>query len=106
MPKVSPFDIMREMSSRNLDIRFSHLNNVTNLQRTKGGDTLVTIGVAGDIVAALGVRGQFVGGLIICDKDEYHRVEAELVKLAESPCACCNQVDGHAAECAHLECGQ
>ena len=76
--KANSFDVMKLMSERNQDIRLSNINNVTNLTRTKQGDTLVTIGVQGDLVAAIGIHGRFVGGLILCDRDQYRAIEKEL----------------------------
>lgn len=75
--KVNTFDVMKLMSERNLDIRLSNLNHITNLTRTKQG-TLVTFGVPGDLVAAIGIHGRFVGGLILCDRDQYRAIEEEL----------------------------
>jgi hypothetical protein len=76
---VSHFDICKEMCRRNLDIRLSTLDNVTNLSysnRTKG--TTVSIGVDGNIVAALGIEQKFVGGLLLCDKVQYLALAEEL----------------------------
>lgn len=77
MPKPNTFDILKIMSEENKDIRFSHLNNVTKLHKDKHG-TLITIGVAGDLVAAIGIHGRFVGGLILADKDQYREIEKRL----------------------------
>lgn len=77
MPDISNFDVLKEMGKRNLDIRLSPLDNITRLQRTKAG-TQVTIGVAGDVVAALGVNHKFVGGLLLADREQFESVRAEM----------------------------
>jgi hypothetical protein len=76
---VGHFDICKEMCKRNMDIRMSTLDNVTNLQysnRTKG--TTVSIGVDGNIVAAIGIHQKFVGGLLLCDREQYMALKKEL----------------------------
>jgi hypothetical protein len=83
MPQSKPghFEICREMAKRGMDIRMSLLENVTNVRyskRTKG--TAVTIGVDGNLVAAIGLDNKFVGGLLLCDREQYFAVAAELEK--------------------------
>jgi hypothetical protein len=80
---VHNFDVLKMMGERNLSISLSPLDNITNLLKTKHG-TKVTIGVAGDVVAALGLENKFVGGLILADKEQFHAVRSELLK-APSP---------------------
>ena len=78
---VGHFDICKEMARRGMDIRMSTLDNVTNLRysnRTKG--TTVSIGVDGNIVAALGIHNKFVGGLLLCDREQYFALRDELVR--------------------------
>lgn len=77
MPDISNFDVLKEMGKRNMDIRLSPLDNITRLQRTNAG-TQVTIGVAGDVVAALGFDHKFVGGLLLADRDQFESVKAEM----------------------------
>lgn len=75
---ASHFDICKEMARRSLDIRMSLLENVTNLRyskRRKGTD--VTIGIDGNLVGEI-FNGKFVGGLLICDKEQYFTVKNEL----------------------------
>ena len=77
--KPGHFDICREMARRNMDIRMSLLENVTNVsysKRTQG--TTVSIGVYGNIVAAIGVENKFVGGLLLCDREQYFAIAKEL----------------------------
>jgi hypothetical protein len=76
---VGHFDICKEMARRGKDIRMSMLENVTDLRyskRTKG--TSVTIGVDGNIVGALGIENKFVGGLLLCDREQYFAIRTEL----------------------------
>ena len=83
MKEVGHFDICREMARTRKDIRMSLLENVTDLRyskRTKG--TLVTIGIDGNLVAAIGLEHKFIGGLLICDKEQYMAVKRELEERA------------------------
>jgi hypothetical protein len=75
--RVNTFDVMKAMSAENQDIRMAPLDNVSNLRKVKGG-TLVTIGVEGDVVAAIGLEGRFVGGLILCNREQYRATEERL----------------------------
>ena len=77
---MNNFDILKEMSNRNMDIRMAPLDNITNLQKTRAG-TQVTIGVAGYVVAAIGIEGRFVGGLILADRKQFEQVKTELGML-------------------------
>jgi hypothetical protein len=85
MSKVGHFDICKEMAARGMDIRMSLLENITDLRyskRTKG--TTVTIGVDGNLVAAIGLERKFVGGLLLCDKEQYFALEKELLEKSGS----------------------
>ena len=76
--EVGHFDICKEMAKRGMDIRMSLLENVTNLRysnRNKG--TTVSIGVDGKVVTPI-FQGKFVGGLLLCDKEQYFSVKREL----------------------------
>ena len=79
--KPSTFDIMRVMSDRDMNIQIAPLGNVVNLKKVKAG-TEVTIGVAGDMVGSI-YLGKFVGGLFLCDKEQYRQIEAELQSAAD-----------------------
>jgi hypothetical protein len=74
---VNSFDVLKRMSERSLDVRLAPLGNITNLKKVKAG-TQVTIGVAGDLVAALGLENKFVGGLILADKEQFDKLKAEM----------------------------
>jgi hypothetical protein len=80
--KVNNFDVLKRMGERSLNIQLSPLDNITNLKKVKAG-TQVTIGVAGDVVAALGLEHKFVGGLILADKEQFNAVKAEMEKENE-----------------------
>lgn len=72
------FEICAEMARRNLDIRLSLLENVSNLQysaRMRG--TKVTIGIDGNLIAPI-FNGDFVGGLLLCKKEQYFAIADEL----------------------------
>jgi hypothetical protein len=78
--KVGHFDILKVMCERNMDIRLSPLDNVTNLQLVhKGKDTNVTIGCQGNVLHGI-YTGKFVGGLLLCDKEQYFKIKEELEK--------------------------
>ena len=75
---ASHFEICREMARRGLDIRMSLLENVTRLsysKRTKG--TTVSIGVDGNVVGDI-FHNKFVGGLLLCNKEQYFAIAKEL----------------------------
>jgi hypothetical protein len=76
--KAGHFQICSEMAKRNMDIRMSLLENVTHLsysKRTQG--TTVSIGIDGNLVGAI-AKGDFVGGLLICNKEQYLALQKEL----------------------------
>lgn len=76
---VNNFDVLKEMGVRDMKVAVSPLHNIVNLKKVKQG-TQVTIGVAGDLVAALGIEHKFVGGLILADKDEFDTIKSEMQK--------------------------
>ncbi len=75
-PKVSGFDVMKEMSRRNMDIRLSTLDNISEVCKVKAG-TKITIGFYGDVVGAIATN-KFVGGLLLADKEQFESVRKEL----------------------------
>jgi hypothetical protein len=79
--RVNNFDVLKEMGVRDMKVGLSPLDNIVNLKKVKQG-TQVTIGVAGDLVAALGIEHKFVGGLILADKDEFNAVRSEMYKVS------------------------
>jgi hypothetical protein len=76
---VNNFEVLKEMGTRDMKIGLSPLDNIVNLKKVKHG-TEVTIGVAGNLVAALGIEHKFVGGLILADKEEFNAVKSDLSK--------------------------
>ena len=78
---VNNFDVLKEMGVRDMKVGLSPLDNIVNLKKVKHG-TQVTIGVAGDLVAALGIEHKFVGGLILADKDEFGALKSEMQKVS------------------------
>jgi hypothetical protein len=60
-----------------MDIQMAPLDQVRNLRKVKAG-TDVTIGVAGDVVAAIGLEQKYIGGLLLANKEEYFQIKAEL----------------------------
>ena len=78
---VNNFDVLKEMGVRDMKVGLSPLDNIVNLKKVKHG-TQVTIGVAGDLVAALGIEHKFVGGLILADKDEFNALKSEMQKAS------------------------
>ncbi len=77
MKKVWHFDICKEMAIRNMEIEIAPLDNVTNLRKVKAG-TQVTIGVAGDKVAAIGLENRYIGGLMLINREQYFAIKHEL----------------------------
>jgi hypothetical protein len=73
---VNNFDVMKEMGARNGGIQLAPLSNIVSVRKVKAG-TQVTIGVGGDLVASIGF-GKFCGGLILCDKEEFEALKAEM----------------------------
>lgn len=83
--KVGHFQICQEMAHRGMDIRLSLLTNITNMQVVNRGGkiTKITIATDGDVLAQI-MRGHFVGGLLLCDKEQYFAVQAELENATSS----------------------
>lgn len=73
--KVGTFDVLKVMCDRNMDVRLSTLDNVTQLLRTKHG-TKITIGFSGDVMEI--ARGKFVGGMLIADAEQFRAIQREL----------------------------
>jgi len=85
-PEVSCFDVMREMSKRELDIVMGSLgSNLVRAQSTKRG-TQLTIGMPGDIVGRV-YNGNVVGALFLCDTKQYHEIERELLEARRAASA-------------------
>ena len=76
MTKVNSFDVLKEMSARNMSIQLAPLDNITEARKVKAG-TKVTIGIGGDVVGSI-LNNKFVGGLILADRKEFEAVRKEL----------------------------
>jgi hypothetical protein len=76
--KIGNFEIWKEMAKRNLKIQLSPSENITNAsysKKTRG--TTISIGVDGNICTQIAL-GQFVGGLLLCDREQYFAIKKEL----------------------------
>lgn len=82
MRKVGTFDVLKAMTDRNMDIRLSTLDNVTNLELKKG-NTFVRIGFSGNVMGI--AKGEFVGGLLIANNEQFQSIKAELEAAPEQP---------------------
>lgn len=67
--KPGNFEIMRAMATPAGKIWMSPLDNVLGMDKTKHG-TKITIGVGIDCINGF-MQNQYVGGLYLCDRDEY-----------------------------------
>lgn len=79
---IGTFDVLKVMCERNLDIRLSTLDNVTQAMKTKRGSK-VTIGVAGDVVTGIAM-GKYCGGLLLADSKQFNEIKKELELAASS----------------------
>jgi hypothetical protein len=73
---ANSFDVLKEMGKRNGKIQLAPLGNLIEAKYSKKG-TRVVMGVAGNVVTGL-LMGQYVGGLILADKEEFDRISKEL----------------------------
>lgn len=95
--KVGHFDILKVMCERNLDIRLSTLDNITNMRLThKKKDTDITIGFFGDVLNGI-LKGKFIGGLLLCDKEQYFKIKEELER--PKVCSLCGEPMPDSGEC-------
>ena len=76
MSKIGTFDVLKVMCERNMDIRLSTLDNVTELRKVKAG-TRITIGFYGDVVSGIAL-GKFVGGLLLANNEQFQAIKKEL----------------------------
>lgn len=74
--KPGNFEIMREMAKPGGKIWMSPLDNVLGMDKTKAG-TKVSIGVGFDCITPF-MQGNYIGGLYLCDRDEYMATKARL----------------------------
>lgn len=76
MSKINNLDVLKRMGELNRDIRLAPLGNLIRAKATKVG-TEITIGVAGNVCNGLAL-GQYVGGLILADKQDFEKTKAEM----------------------------
>lgn len=76
--KIGTFDILKVMTDRNMDIRLSTLDNITNLELKKG-NSFIRIGFSGDVVNGI-ANNEFVGGLLLARKEQWEEIRRELEK--------------------------
>lgn len=66
---ISNFDVLKRMGKENLDIRLSPSENIVSVKKVKAGTNL-TIGVAGDQVAAISI-GDLCVCLLLFDRKQF-----------------------------------
>lgn len=76
MPKIGTFDVLKQMAERNMDVRLSTLDNITDLELKKG-NSFIRIGMSGDVVQGI-AKGKFIGGFLIADREQWNRIKSEL----------------------------
>ena len=81
MAEPNNFDVMKAMAQQSKDIRIAPIGNIISARKVKAG-TQITIGFGADVVGGL-ATGQYVGGLILCDKDQFDETKAALRKATE-----------------------
>lgn len=75
--KVNSFDVLKEMSVREMDIRLATLKNIIGVRIVgKGGQ--VTIAVNLQTAHDLLTKKHFAGGLILADEVQFNEVTREL----------------------------
>ena len=82
MSTIGHFDICKAMALAELDIQLAPLSQVTDLRKVKAG-TNVTIGVAGDMVAAIALENKYIGGLLLINREQYYAMKTQLESEAK-----------------------
>ena len=80
MSEPNYFDVMKEMSARNLEIYFGP--DILRAQKVKAG-TQITVGIGGDLIAAI-VDGRIVGGLFLWNRKQFDETKGEILRGARS----------------------
>jgi hypothetical protein len=73
---VNNFDVLKQMSVDNLDIRLATSENILNMKKVKAG-TQLTFGVSGDVLNALYCNDLHCC-LLIWDKKQFNDVNEKL----------------------------
>ena len=77
--KVDPFDVLKEMTNKNMDIKaFPLSSNLTQVQTGKDGWGRVTIAVDNQTCAQIVVGGSLVMTLLIADGKQFEEVKKRL----------------------------
>ena len=77
MPKINAFHVFcRMIDTNDQALKLAPLGNILGAKKVKAG-TKVTIGVEGDIIAGI-LNGEYVGGLILCDKQRFDQTKRQL----------------------------
>jgi hypothetical protein len=79
------FDSCSVMCERNMDIKLSPLDNITDIEFNKG-NTLITIGAEGSIFKGL-ANNEYIGGLLLCNAKQYQEIRKELDQAEAAPMA-------------------
>ena len=76
--KISSFDVLKRMSSDNLDIRLATSENLRNMTAVhKGEDTDITIGIAGNVISAV-MNNELHLCLLLWNKEQYRATKAKI----------------------------
>lgn len=82
MSKVNNFDVLKQMSAENLDIRMSPSTNIVNMNKTKAG-TQVTIGAEGDVLNPI-MRGDLGVCLMMWNTKQFNELKARMEAESEA----------------------
>lgn len=82
MSKVNNFDVLKQMSAENLDIRMSPSTNIVNMNKTKAG-TRVTIGAEGDVLNPI-MRGDLGACLMMWNTKQFNELKARMEAESEA----------------------
>ena len=77
--EVDPFDVLKEMTNKNMDIKaFPLSSNLIHVQTGKDGWSRVTIAVDNNTCAQIVVGGSLVMTLLIADGKQFEEVKKRL----------------------------
>lgn len=82
MSQVSNFDVLKHMSSQDMDIRMATLENVLNMRKVKAG-TQVTLGVPGDVIGGIATR-DLGGCFLLYDWKQFKETKKQLESVTAS----------------------
>lgn len=71
--ELKAFEKMQKMNDENMDIRLAPLSNICNVE-IKGGNGFVTFGVPRSVAQDLIDNKEFVGGFLLCNKEQYDKL--------------------------------